>query len=83
MEIEKRAVVAKNRKLETLKVLVVDDEHDSCVYASLLLKKMGINARWVNSGLEAVKMVLTAHEACDDYDVCLVDWQMPDIDGWK
>ncbi|WP_232455506.1 response regulator [Oxalobacter formigenes] len=81
VEIEKEAVVAKNRKLETLKVLVVDDEHDSCVYASLLLKKMGINARWVNSGLEAVKMVLTAHEACDDYDVCLVDWQMPDIDG--
>lgn len=55
VEIEKEAVVAKNRKLETLKVLVVDDEHDSCVYASLLLKKMGINARWVNSGLEAVK----------------------------
>ena len=81
VEVEEEMATAKNRKLESLKVLVVDDEHDSCVYTSLLLKKMGINARWVNSGHEAVKMVLKAHEACQDYDVCLIDWQMPDIDG--
>ncbi len=33
------------------------------------------------SGREAVRAVLEAHEAGTDYDVCLIDWRMPDMDG--
>lgn len=68
-------------QLDPLQVLVVDDDQDTCTHTSLLLERMGISAQWVDSGLEAVKLVLKAHEERQDYDVCLVDWQMPGMDG--
>ena len=68
-------------QMEELKVLVVDDDEDAGTHAGLLLKKMYIDANWVKCGQEAVRIILEAHEAGQDYDVCIVDWQMPDIDG--
>ncbi|MGI6069163.1 MAG: response regulator [Blautia sp.] len=72
---------AEEVSLENLKVLVVDDDKDCCVHTSLLLEKFGIEAKWVLSGAEAVHLVTSAHEQYQDYDVCFIDWQMPDIDG--
>lgn len=66
---------------DDLKVLVVDDDESTCTYASMLLKKMGIDADWVQNGSTAVQMVLKAHEEYRDYNVCLIDWKMPDMDG--
>lgn len=71
----------KTRQLDTLRVMVVDDEEDSCAHACLLLKRLGIAARCVKNGHEAVRGVLDAHEAGMGYDVCIVDWQMPGMDG--
>lgn len=70
-------------QLDTLKVLFVDDEEDVCIHATLLLKRMGILSHYLKSGQEAVKAVLEAHETGTDYDVCIIDWQMPDMDGVK
>ena len=67
--------------LDPLKVLVVDDDPGTCEHASLLLGRMGLRARWVLAGKEAVDLILRARECGDDYDVCLIDWQMPDMDG--
>lgn len=67
--------------LESLKVLVVDDDRGACEHAVLLLDKMGLRTRWVLSGDEAVKIVVEAHQNGDDYDVCFIDWQMPGLDG--
>ena len=67
--------------LDPLKVLVVDDDPGTCEHASLLLGRMGLRARWVLTGKEAVDIILRARECGDDYDVCLIDWQMPDMDG--
>lgn len=71
-------------KLETLphlKILVVDDDHGTCEHATLLLKKMGMNVTWCTSGREAVKLVQEAQAAAAPFDVCLVDWKMPEMDG--
>lgn len=81
LEVPEDAMEAKEYKLENLKILVVDDDVNTCTHASLLLKKMGIDADWVQHGSEAVQMVRKAHEAYCDYDVCLIDWKMPDMDG--
>lgn len=67
--------------LDPLKVLVADDDRGTCEHASLLLEKMGLRTRWVLSGGEAVECILRAHEHGDDYDVCFIDWKMPDMDG--
>lgn len=68
-------------QLDKLKVLVVDDEEDACAHASLLLKRMGISAQCVHSGIEGVREVLKAYEAGTGFDVCIVDWWMPGMDG--
>lgn len=71
----------KTWQLDALRVLIVDDEEDACTHTSLLLKRMGIIAQCAMSGHEAVRAVLAAHEADTDYDVCIIDWRMSDMDG--
>ena len=65
----------------TLRVLVSDDDPDDCAYATLLLEKFGIEARWVLSGREAVASIRQAYDTGDAYDICLIDWKMPEMDG--
>ncbi len=67
--------------IQSLKVLVADDDRDSCIHASLLLQNLGIDSDWVQTGRECVEKVRAAHRSGTDYDVCLVDWRMPDMDG--
>ena len=64
-------------------MLVVDDDYDTCEHACLLLDKMGLRTRWVLSGAEAVKVVQESHVSGDGYDVCFIDWKMPDMDGME
>ena len=67
--------------LEALDVLVADDEQDICEHTVLLLKRMRIHAEWVLSGAEAVERVTQAQEAGRGFDVCFIDWKMPEMDG--
>ena len=67
--------------LQALKVMIADNDRDSCLHTSLLLKNLGIMSSWVTTGRECVEKVNAAHQNGEDYDVCLIDWQMPDIDG--
>ena len=71
----------KTHELESLKVLITDDDRDSCIHASLLLKKMGSLSDWVLTGQECVDRIRQSHQNGTDYDVCLVDLKMPDMDG--
>lgn len=71
----------KQPALESLKVLVADDDRDSCIHASLLLEKLGIRSDWVLTGEDCNEKIRLSHRNGEDYDVCLVDWKMPDIDG--
>lgn len=67
--------------LESLKVLVADDEQDICEHTTLLLERLKIQAEWVLNGIEAVEKVAAAQEEGHAFDVCFIDWKMPDIDG--
>lgn len=67
--------------MESLRVLVGDNDPDACHYTTLLLKQFGIAAKWVLSGREAVQEIERAQACGDRYDVCLIDWRMPDMDG--
>lgn len=68
--------------LEEISVLVVDDDNVSCEHASILLGKMGVAVEWVLNGFEAIEKVRLARENDGKgYDVCFIDWCMPEIDG--
>ena len=75
------ALTSTVERLNQLNVLVVDDDQDTCIHTSLLLERMGILAKWVLKGEEAVKIIIDAHGGDNEYDVCFIDWQMPDMDG--
>ena len=62
-------------------VLVVDDDPVACEHAKLVLEKAGIAAEIAASGAEAVDMVTLRHARRTPYNLILVDWQMPEMDG--
>jgi CheY-like chemotaxis protein len=64
-----------------MKVLVVDDDPIACEHARLVLEKVGIPADTAMSGAEAVEKVRFQHARREPYNLILVDWKMPDMDG--
>ena len=62
-------------------VLVVDDDPVACDHARLVLEKVGIASETASSGSEAVEMVRLRHARRAPYNLILVDWQMPEMDG--
>lgn len=64
-----------------LKTLVVDDDVAVCESAILTLREMGIQAEWVDSGRKAVDQVHGLWDRGRYYDLILIDWKMPEMDG--
>lgn len=67
--------------LKGLEVLVVDD--DPCVgkQTAVLLDDIGAHTVWVDSGSRAVEEVKLAIQEDCLYDIAMIDWKMPGIDG--
>lgn len=68
-------------QFDALKILVCDNDRDTCQYTATLLDRFGIMAKWFLSGQETVNEINRVHEIGEDYDVCLIDLRMPDMDG--
>lgn len=63
------------------KALVVDDDVTVCEHAVITLKEMGITSEWVDSGKKAVERVKEKWQNKKSYDIVIVDWKMPEMDG--
>ncbi len=68
-------------ELSNLNVLIVDDDQNTCEHAIALMDQFGINASSALNGKAAVEKVFEAHENNKDYDVCFIDWCMPEMNG--
>jgi len=64
-----------------LKTLIVDDDVIVCQHTEMVLKQAGIDAEWIDSGAGAITLVQKKHEINADYNLILIDWKMPDMDG--
>ena len=62
-------------------VLIVDDDPVACRHAQLVLEKAGIASELASSGPQAVEMVKLRHARREPYNLILVDWKMPGMDG--
>ena len=67
--------------LNDMRVLVVDDEEIAAEHARLVLDEAGIQADTCLSGDEALKMLEIRHTKQEPYNLVLLDWKMPDMDG--
>lgn len=63
--------------LEKLKILLVDDSPDNRMLIRAYLKKMPYTIQTAENGEEAVNKYITG-----DYDIILMDMQMPVMDGY-
>lgn len=66
---------------EEINVLVIDDDPVACEHAKLVLEKAGIASETVTSGEVALRAVELRQARQDPYNLILVDWQMPGMDG--
>ena len=63
------------------RILVVDDELEVCENIINLMADTGVHIDYTLQGAQAVEMVLQAKAEQRHYDVILVDWKMPEMDG--
>ncbi|MBR0396028.1 MAG: response regulator [Clostridiales bacterium] len=68
-------------KLEPIDVLIVDDDKTMLQTATDTFASLGANVEQANNGLEALGMIEHRHLSGRDYNVIIIDWKMPDIDG--
>ena len=64
-----------------MSVLVIDDDPVACEHARLILGQVGVSCDTISSGEDGVEMVKLRHARQDPYDLILVDWKMPEMDG--
>lgn len=62
-------------------VLVVDDEEIAAEHARIVLDEAGIKADTCHNGADALHMLEIQHTKQQPYNLVLLDWKMPDMDG--
>ena len=78
-EVERRR---KNASLmRGIEVLVVDDDKLVGEQSAAILAQIGAHTVWVNSGQKAVEEVRAVAAQGRHYDIAMIDWKMPDMDG--
>ncbi|MEG1754104.1 MAG: ATP-binding protein, partial [Christensenella sp.] len=81
---EKTKRIAKSKpnvRFDNLEALIVDDDIIICQQTKQVLLDMSMRAEYVVSGAKAIEAVRDKWEKGKSYDIILVDWKMPDMDG--
>ncbi len=82
LPLEKANVTVLSVAIDTdMHVLVVDDEIDVCEQTAILLHDMGISAETADNGFDAIRMVTANRGTEKEFDVAIIDWKMPEMDG--
>ncbi len=62
-------------------ILVVDDDRQLCESTVKSLKSIGVKADWVMNAEGAMEMIDHRVKIRDNYQIILLDWKLPDMDG--
>lgn len=74
----KRGVI---KELNGFRALVADDSMDSCASVEKMLRTIGLRPEWTTSGKEAIFRAKYAAQENDPFQVYIIDWLMPDMNG--
>jgi len=69
--------------LAQARVLVVDDHPKALAHTMRVVASFGLSVDGTPSGEDALKALHKAAEAKKPYAVCLIDQNMPGMDGWR
>ena len=64
-----------------MSVLVIDDDPIALEHAEIILGQVGVHCETAESGWEGIDKVRIQHGRREDYNLILVDWKMPEMDG--
>ena len=78
---ESKNIDEKIPELQGLRALVADDDMNSCLSVSAMLRDIGMRPDWTNHGKEAVVRAKEAKDQADEFKVYIIDWMMPDLNG--
>ena len=81
LDMEKAETPEADMVLPAWNMLVVDDDAQLCESAVDSLKAIGIHADWTHDGEDAIRKVVERAGRVDNYQIILLDWKLPGIDG--
>ena len=64
-----------------MRILVVDDEEIAAEHPRIVLDEAGIKADTCHDGQTALQMLELQHAKHEPYNLVLLDWMMPEMDG--
>ena len=68
-------------ELQGARALVADDDTNTCMSVSKMLRQIGMRADWTVSGKEAILRAKEAYDEGDAFKAFIIDWLMPDMNG--
>ncbi len=81
LDLEKVPENEADMRLPNWQMLVVDDNELFGQSAVDTLAEIGVSAEWASDGPSAIELVKERHVQKNDYDVVLLDWKMPGMNG--
>ncbi len=63
------------------KMIVADDDEEACRNIVHAMRETGVLVDYSTNGETAIQMMREAREAGHPYDLILLDWKMPNLDG--
>lgn len=79
--VSKELPVLANEKLHAVRALIIDDDPETQEYGQKMMEKMGICCDCANTGEQALRMMQEAFDRSEGYDICFIDWRMPEMSG--
>ena len=63
------------------RILVTDDDEETCRNIARAMARVGVETDYAADGKTALQMLRDSREAGRPYDLSLLDWKMPGLDG--
>ena len=83
LDLQKAAEREPDMDLPSWNMLIVDDDERSCISAVRSLQSLGIRSEWCPSAECALELMAERHHQNNGYDIILLNWKLPDMNGIK
>ena len=81
LDFEKAQVSEVDMVLPNQRMLVVDDDPQLCESTVAALNTLGIKSDWALDAQNALQMIEEQSAKREDYQIILLDWKLPEMDG--
>ena len=81
LDLEQATIQEVDMVLPDWNMLVVDDDKQLCESTVESLRSIGVKADWSLDAEKALEKVEERHRRGDDYQIILLDWKLPGMDG--